>query len=255
MILKIKTTPKLQEALSRLEMLGSGIFPETARAMNISAAFVQRTWVNMAQGQDLSGKPQDVSFRGSTDYANSIRVISISPFHKTIVSDSKVGKRLQEGSPEVDMKPFLVHGPKSRVSADGHRYNIIPFRHKVKKLQAIKIGNTTAYMLAKGLAKQKIIGFKIDSEGKRRFAYQKWTAEKKLDVKHRFLAGMVRMQTSAGAGHSSLYMTFRTVNLSQIGSWIKRGQSPWNIMKDVKDKTSRKVEEFIKQALLRDVRG
>ena len=109
------------------------------------------------------------------------------------MSDSKVGKRLEEGTDDYDMKPALVKGPKSRVAADGHRYNIIPFRHKIAGLQKVQIGNSTAYMMAKQLVKQKIIGFKVDSEGKRRFVYQKWTKAKKLDVKNRFLAGMVRM--------------------------------------------------------------
>lgn len=253
MPLKIESSVELQEILTRLDMFGKQIFPETARAINISSVFMQKTWVNIAQGQDTSGKPENVKFYGSIDYANSIRIIHYSPFHKVVYSDSKIGKKLQEGSKEIDMKPALVSGPKSRVAEDGHRYNIIPFRHMVKKLKKSKIGGINAYAVAKQLQQQKVIGFRIDSEGTRRMVYEKWNKEKKLDVKDRFLAGLVRMKTSTGGTKSSAYLTFRVVNLSQVGKWIRKAQSSWDIISQVKDKTESKIKEFVIKAIKRDM--
>jgi len=253
MPLRVDITPELQETLNKFELLGRGIFPATSRAVDIAAGFVMRTWVNIAQGNDLSGKPQDVTFRGSIDYANSIRIVSMSPFHKVVTSDSEVGARLHEGSEEYDMKPALVRGPKSRVSKDGKRYNIVPFRHKVAKMLKARIDNQSVYDMAKRLTKQKVIGFKIDNEGKRRMAYAKWTRDKKLDVSDRMLAGMVRMETSTGRGRSSLYLTFRTVTLDQVGKWIRAAQSAWDIVGEVNKKTRDKVEKLISGGMKEDL--
>ena len=255
MSIKIEVTPQLQNILNRLEMLGRGIMPQTAQAIDISAGFVQRTWVSIAQGQDLSGKPEDVHFSGSIDYANSIRILSMGAFTKVVYSDSDIGGRLQSGTPEYDMKPALVNGPKSRVAEDGHRYNIIPFSHSVKELKNVKIGGQSAYALAKQLTKQRVIGFRIDEEGKKRFTYEKWTKDKKLDVTNRFLAGLVRMDTSTGRAQSSQYLTFRTVNLSQVGRWIRKAQSAWDIVRQVADKTKVKIQEFVTDAIKMDVLG
>lgn len=253
MPLTVKATAKLDDILGRLEMLGSGIFPQTARAINVASAFVMRTWVNMAQGQDLTGRPSDVSFGGSVEYANSIRILSFSPFHKMVYSDSKIGAKLEEGTPERDMKPDLVSGPKSRVAKDGNRYNIIPFRHKTKSLKKMKVGGENAYALAKGLQQQKVIGFKLDSEGRRRLMYAKWTKEKRLNVSDRFLAGLVRMGVGAGGEKRSHYLTFRVVNLKQVGKWIRRAESPWKITEEVANKTRDRIERFVSDALKRDL--
>lgn len=253
MPINISSTSKLNEVLNRLEMLGSGIFPQTARAINVSASFIMRTWVNIAQGNDVTGKPDNVSFSGSVEYANSIRIISAGPFNKSVISDSPIGAKLEEGSPEYDMKPALVKGPRSRVAKDGHRYNIIPLRQYTKTLRSKKVGGQNAYDAAKSLTQQKIIGFKMDSEGKRRLMYAKWDREKRIDVSDRLLAGMVRMSSGAGSEKRSTYLTFRNVNLSQAGKWIRKAQSPWNITKVVADKTRGKVEKFVSDALKKDL--
>jgi hypothetical protein len=254
--MKIKVETKIDELehlINSMGMLGDKAFPHTARAIDISASFVQRTWVEIAQGNDLSGKPDNVAFTGSIDYANSIHIVTVSPFHKQVISDSKIGETLEKGSEEYDMKPALVKGPKSRVAEDGHRYNIIPFRHKVKELKQTKIGNTQAYTLANRLVRQTIIGFKIDSEGKKRFAYAKWTQSKRLSTKDKFLAGLVRMDTSTGKASSSTYLTFRVVNLKQTGKWIRKAQDAWEITKQVKEKTQDKVQKFVQQAIHKDL--
>jgi len=244
----------LQEAINKFDLLGNEVFPHTARAIEVSASFIQRTWVNIAQGNDLSKKPEELSFNGSIDYANSIQIRTITPFNKMVFSDSPIGKRLAEGSPEYDMKPALVNGPKSRQAIDGHRYNIVPFQKTISQLKRMKVeGGQNAYAIAKTLTRQKIIGFKIDSEGKRRLVYQRWTKAKKLDTKHRFLAGMVRMETSAGKAQSSVYLTFRTVTLAQTGKWIRKAQPAWNIPQEVADQAMPRVKEFVEQALKRDL--
>jgi len=253
MPLQVETNTNLQEILNRLEMLGSGVFPETAKAINISSSFVLRTWVNIAQGQDQSGKPPSVNFSGSIDYANSIRVVSMSPFHKVVTSDSKIGERLQNGSPEYDMKPALVTGPRSRKAADGSRYNIIPFRHKTRDLKKRKIGSDNAYGIANALTQQKVIGFRIDNEGKRRMVYAKWTADKKLSTKDRFMAGMVRMSVGTTGETRSHYLTFRVVRLDQVGKWTRKAQAAWDINGQVRDKTEAKIQAFVKMAIARDL--
>jgi hypothetical protein len=252
----IQANANLEQALSTLELLGSGILPATQRAVDIGAGFVLKTWVNLAQGNDLSGKPDNVSFKGNIDYANSIRINSISGFHKQVVSDSDIGADLEKGRPEYDMKPALVNGPKSRQAQDGHRYNIVPLRHKVKELMKISVGGDNAYMLAKQIIQQHSTGFKVDSEGKRRLAYAKWNSMKTMGKStNRNLAGMVRMRTqSVGAKKtSSTYLTFRNVSLSQTGKWIKKAQDPWKITEEVMKQTQGKVENLIHMAIKRDL--
>ena len=246
--------PNLDEAINKFELLVAGIFQHTQRAVSISASFVLKTWVNIAQGNDLSSKPQGVSFTGSIDYANSIKIKSISPLGKEIFSDSDIGAKLEEGAKAYDMKPALVGGPKSRVNKAGDRYNIIPLRQKVKALMSQKVGGQNAYSVAKALTQQTITGSKIDTEGKKRLAYSKWTSNKILKGGGAgALQGLVRMKS--GAGNRSQYMTFRIVKLSQVGKWIRKAQPAWKIVDEVNRLTQDKVQEFVSKAIARDLAG
>ena len=253
---RLNTDVQLDDIINKLDLLGSGVLPNTARAVKISASLVQRTWVNFAQGNDDSGKPSSLNFSGNIDYANSIQINYISPLHASIFSDSEIGKSLEKGTEDYDMKPALVGGPKSRVSKDGTRYNIIPFRHKTKGLKntAMKSGGN-AYTMAKSLVQQSIVGTKVDSEGKKRLAYAKWSKDKSLSGKGipKKLQGLTRMKTGVGENKSSQYLTFRIVTLEQSGKWIKKGQPSWDIIGQVIKKTEANIKKIISDGIAKDL--
>lgn len=45
------------------------------------------------------------------------------------VTLNESAKWIEEGQPKHNMIDYLVNGPKSKVSKEGHRYNVIPFQH------------------------------------------------------------------------------------------------------------------------------
>ena len=251
---KIKVTygKEFDSLIDKLEMLGAQIMPNLAHAINVSASFVLKTWVDIAQGNDDTNKPSGLNFSGSIDYANSIRIQSLGAFHKIVYSDSNIGKKLSKGTPSYDMKPFLVNGKKSRINKQGERYNSIPFRHKVKDLKKKTYNGQSLYDMAKSLTKQKITGFRIDSEGKKRFTYGKWTKDKILNIDSRRYAGMVRVETSAGSGYTSQYLTFRVVKLSQVGKWIYPARPAWDILGAVRQKTEPKIRQWVQDGIKKD---
>ena len=245
----------------KLDSLGRGIFPNLEKSIRISTSLIERTWVNLAMGNDQTGKPSGLSFSGNIDYARSIRIHSHTYFSAEVVSDSMVGKSLQEGSPQKDMKPDLVGGPKARTSEDGERYNIIPFRHKIDKLKRVNItndvGNVSLYSLARELKQQEVTGTKKDDMGVKRLTYRNWSKEKSLSLKDKRYDryhGLVRMsQNTPGSQVRSKYLTFRIVTLAQSGKWVRRSIPPWDIVGVIVSKTKNKVDEIINQGIMKDL--
>lgn len=252
-MLKIKTDEQLSKTIDILSQLGQSIFPNTERAITISADLVLRTWKGFAQGEFTDGKPSGVNFSGNIDYANSISIRSVSSLCKEIYSDSKIGESIHNGSPEYDMKPKLVAGPKARVTKKGEAYNIIPFQHKTAELKSIKMPSGNLYQDALRLNKQKITGFRIDTNGIKRFTYAgHWD---KISNAPKNLKGLTRVDTSAGKSSSSLYLTFRIVKLSQIGKWIRKAIPAWNIIEEVRKKTEPQINQLVTDALYKDLQN
>jgi hypothetical protein len=116
----------LQQFQMALAKFGEGRFPLTAHAMNIEAERIAEQWRDFANGGELKGiKPLT---RPNRSYLFGVKVRQLGPFDYEIFNESKAARRIEEGTPELDMKTTHPYGPKSRVSKKGVPYLIVPFR-------------------------------------------------------------------------------------------------------------------------------
>ena len=107
------------------------------QAVADATRFIQATWQQTVMGaMRLPGVPEiraNVNLRKI--YADSIilgqQLNTPTAIRGIVLATSSVASDLENGKGPWDMKPGLLGGPKARVSKNGTRYNIIPFRHAV----------------------------------------------------------------------------------------------------------------------------
>ena len=172
-------------------------------------------------------------------YVQSLTVEKVGPLQVSVYSDWKYAYEIENGRPSRDLKRMLDTSMKVRVSTSkknaGKRYLIIPFRHTVGSMPG------DVRKMAQKMSKSSVpsMGTRLSGTGawdvatkapalvvKRNY---KWgdrlpagLALKKADHhKTDIYAGMVRMNTSAGKGKSSVYLTFRTMMEGSAG-WITK---------------------------------
>ena len=104
---------------------GGEIAPATSAAVSTAAKIIQDTWRGWANGASIEGA--DVIKKANSRLAASINVKMNGSLDAEIGTDSPYMKRIQQGSPEYDMKKTYPYGRKSRVSKRGRPYLIIPF--------------------------------------------------------------------------------------------------------------------------------
>ena len=104
---------------------GGEIAPATSAAVSTAAQIIQDTWRGWAEGKSIEGA--DDIRKANSRLAASITVRRNGSFDAEIGTDSPYMKRIQQGSPEYDMKKAYPYGRKSRVSKRGRPYLIIPF--------------------------------------------------------------------------------------------------------------------------------
>jgi hypothetical protein len=115
----------LQQFQMALARVGAGNFPLVAHAMNIEVERIAEQWRDFAQGGELKGvKPLT---RPDRSYLFGVKSRQLGPFDYEIFNESKAARRIEEGTPELDMKTTHPYGPKSRISKKGVPYLIIPF--------------------------------------------------------------------------------------------------------------------------------
>ena len=109
---------------------GSRVLPETSKAFNMAAKLIQKSWQNWALGGSLMGAENIKN--PSPRLAGSIHIKRLNDFDFSIETDSRYMERIQNGSPEFDMKTKYPYGRKSRVAKSGKNkgvpYLIIPFQ-------------------------------------------------------------------------------------------------------------------------------
>lgn len=108
-------------------LLNESHFPALSYAVKAMAEAVHRQWVAYASGAPLpDGKA--ISPRSGA-YARSIQLDQKGPFSAEVFTVLPYAQAIEEGSPARDMKDMLRSSLKVRVTQDGRRYLIIPFRH------------------------------------------------------------------------------------------------------------------------------
>lgn len=102
------------------------VFPALSAAVERIAEAAQRQWVRYASGEALpNGK---VIHNRTGEYARSILLRHLGDFSVEVFSDLAYAHAIEAGAPARDLKRILFSSLKVRLTHDGRRYLIIPFR-------------------------------------------------------------------------------------------------------------------------------
>ena len=110
------------------------------QALEYCETFVRDTWKrSIDTPSPVPGFPElkfdDINQRkkysDSIVVGNALDVPDIGRFSRAVIATDPTAWDTEYGKPAWDMKPMLLGGPKTRLSAKGTKYNIIPFRHGV----------------------------------------------------------------------------------------------------------------------------
>lgn len=104
----------------------AALFPTLAYAVHRITEAAHQQWVSYASGASLPNGQVIQSRTG--EYARSIQVREMGDFSAEVFSDLPYAKAIEEGSPARDLKTILNSSYKVRLTHDGRRYLIIPFR-------------------------------------------------------------------------------------------------------------------------------
>lgn len=262
----------IQEALKQLS---TGTLPRTAAAVRDATLLVQRTWLQAANGREVTFNGRVISLsRVSGEYAQSISEGLVYPAEGgdltgRVTSTSPYAQSIEEGSPARDMKPGLLGGPKARRAKDGGIYNIIPFRHGIPGSVTQKQMPQEIYAQARQMAHSKITGHYTtknawgqnvqrntyqwgDRMGKTSVGWRSRIQPEGQEYTHTtsVFSGMVRM----GSPKHSQFMTFRVVSTnSPSNSWWSPAQEPRPIAQAVAQLVEPQALAMIRLAFTEDL--
>ncbi len=272
------------------------VLAHTERTLEKLSTMYQEVWRDTAAGmQSLPGLPFMIHGK---QYQNTIKRRQISQTVWEVYSDytTKSGRGvtdlLEAGHGNIDLKPGLLHGPKSRQGKNG-RYNIVSFRQgapgtgernnpmplsvykpffqEVKRIDAAKkagaapIGTPggTSYSSKSGTQPGGSKGYSWGSRynpGSLKHRQVKNITRKGKKVgqykwKSGKYASMVRLQQSTTKSNRGGYFTFRVVSSqSDPMSWIVPEQEPWPIRTAVINFMRPFAEGMLREALEADIR-
>jgi hypothetical protein len=275
-----ENSPHLAAMQYHLAKFGQRSMPATEDAMKGVAEYIQEVWQGFAYGGDLDGveKLKNPSWK----YARSIRFHRLGPFQYEIFSESKIAQRIEEGTPEHDMKKTHPFGPRSRVSEKGIPYLIIPFRWGTpegKNGQRVGFKNImpeSVYSAVKKFKKMRTLvsadsgektptmkGAYSDVSTKKtmypnsagRASYNKGYGRLKANLaENKNQVGMVRSTDDTGKDRAGGYFTFRIISAkSPASSWIRPAESPRKVRKAVVDHSRSFIEATVSAAIAEDL--
>lgn len=220
---------ELAELFSALEKDYRKVMPNTVGAFDQSVRYTATRWQEWAAGKTgLADIPPNEKPSGKL--SGSIRIRDNAPLNATVYSDHPEMQKIAEGRPEsrYDMKKTYPYGKKSRVSAKGVPYLIIPFRWGTPNRKDEKRAHFADYIPqafyntnVRNLSKSVTSGGKhpepnASGEMIDRAEYR-WGSRIR-SAWHRNAEGMVRMATDRSA-----YFTFRIISAkSPADSWIRK---------------------------------
>lgn len=263
---------ELQYWLAKKARLNAEEMERTAAVIEDAAYVIREVWRGFAMGGKLEGveqlkKPND-------GYARSIQISPRGRFQYEVGSDAPIADQIERGTKEkeIDMKKTHPFGPRSRISAKGVPYLIIPFRwgtpakkgetrvgfknvmpikvHDiVKKFETSRVTKSADDPTARKTpnAQRKMVGRAVYKWGDRLDTSALAGTEKEK----RDMNGMVRMANSGG------YFTFRVISAnSPAGSWkwTKPAEPPRPVRQAVLNATKDMIDKNIQTALGEDFR-
>jgi hypothetical protein len=231
-----KLNASLTGLINKVRVLGESGMPNTVKALDIATAFIQAKWTAYASGEPIPSSSRTVN---SQSYRDGIATARLGALTRVVFNDSKTADYIEYGHPRIDMKQSLPTARSYKSEKDGHYYNIVPFRHDVKKVQASPQGRQL-YKEMKNMEKSFVTGSRIETQsrvmgvsgGTVKFMHIKratytWGSRltgmtKTHGAQFKNMEGLVRMETTTGASKgSSAYMTFRVMSeKSPANKWI-----------------------------------
>ena len=248
--------------------IDSSVLPNTSASFYEAGKHVANVWNKYLAGEGtLDGieplekpiPPKDVK----------IKVTQNSDFDVSVKSDSERLRKIQEGENPVyyDMKQTHPYGRKSRVSAKGIPYLIIPFRWGTPNGKGTKRRwnnvipqadyETNVKALALSRTNKDKVHFEVNAKNQDilRAGYDWARKNGRLKVTEAWepnAVGMVRMKDVTG----STYFTFRIISAkSPAGSWLywKDGKNPVDMMGALERTVNKKVNEIVEKGLKADL--
>jgi hypothetical protein len=239
------------------QQLASQMFPVVTQAIAAVAEHGANQWRNAVMKASLWSVEKSA-------YMESINWQMTGGFSAEITADYKLAGEIETGRPSKDLKKYLQTSRRTRVSKSkkhaGQKYLIIPFRHNVPGNSAHAPAMPShVYKAAKMLSPSSITGVGSRMSATGHIVSQskyKWggrlpagmTPKAKPHHVTDLHAGMVRMNTSAGKGKSSAYLTMRVMGEWSTG-WVVPAKPGLFIARDVSDSLQPLLEASISKAM------
>jgi len=273
---------ELQTIISRFEQIElASSMTNTGKALNYSAGFVRSLWQSWAMGGEV-GKIKKIN-RPNPKLAQSIDIKVDGPLKRTVYTNDPEMNKIEEGSPEIDMKdpnsPWL-RSRKTRVTIrDGKEepYLIIPFTWKAHGSGMKNVVPPTILRLLKEMGEDGISRVTADERTTTRFEanrygemipraeYQWGRSVMPGEEQHTdengeltgYDSGMVRMWDSAFTNEiHGTYMTFRiltTKTEKNAKKWIRKAVAGIDITKEIEELARPIVETYILKGIKADL--
>lgn len=239
---------------------GDAVLPVTSAAFEQIALNVQSMWQGWAMGAPLAGA--ETIKKPSPNIARSIGIERRGAFDASVGSDDRRMEAIQRGRKRQDMKQTYPYGRKSRVSASGVPYLIVPFRWGTPgkggsaRWHFGSHMNKEVYEAAKALAKSKTTGgthgeLNARGENVQRAEYA-WGGRLKTALdENGYSRGMVRMSDVATG--NSTYFTFRIISAkSRADSWIKEEVPPNDVVTALANAAADDAAKLLEEGLKAD---
>ena len=235
---------------------GAAVAPMTSRAVSFAAGIIRDTWRGWALGKSIEGAA-DIR-KANSRLAASITVRRNGDLDAEIGTDSPYMRRIQQGSPEYDMKKTYPYGRKSRVSKRGRPYLIIPFTWHTPNAK----GGARAHGSLANTMPENLLGIvrsmrrsyttgethiepNARGEGIARSEYS-WGDRLKAEGN---INGLIVMN---GKKHTA-FTTFRVISVdSPKNSWIRKEVPANDVVSAVERATRPAVEAVIEEGLKAD---
>lgn len=257
------------------------VFPRLAEAFSALVNAAHERWVEYAEGKPLpSGL---VIHPRSGSYARSIAIERLSDFGADVYSKLPYASAIESGSPARDLHDLLQTSRKTRLTKDGKRYLIIPFRWGTPgTARNPRVGfgaNVMPTEIHKGWLSgrfgesSRIVGhgWRISGSGhrvrQRTYSWGGRVAQSDLDAlgigtdfkgktyKTHPMAGMVQMRRpgGVGGGKHTQYLTFRTLSEGSPGWLAPAIEGRWPA-RTVAEQIKPIAERVLREAVADDIR-
>ena len=256
--------------------LGAAAFPNLAFAVQQLTEEAHRRWVAYASGAPLP-TGQVIQNRTGT-YARSILMRRLGDFSGEVYSELPYAEIIENGAPSRDLKKILGYSYKVRVSEEGKRYLIIPFRwNHPNSVLGRQMPQPVADWWAQGRTPSHVVGmgtrtsgtgaYDIKTRGRlvvplRKYVWGARLSKNDLEgmgirgAQANRLAGMVNFRKAGakGGGSHSQFMTFRVMVEGSKG-WIAPAIEGKHPARTVAEQLRPIADTLFKKAMQEDVKA